>query len=69
MRMTTKPVQILREPLKMVVDTLAIKCKRALEQTGFKRLVMAGGVGANRALRAKMKTFSNSAVVKFLCAP
>lgn len=26
-----------------VVDTLAIKCKRALEQTGFKRLVMAGG--------------------------
>ncbi|EJD6663438.1 tRNA (adenosine(37)-N6)-threonylcarbamoyltransferase complex transferase subunit TsaD [Providencia sp. CRE-3FA-0001] len=37
-----------------VVDTLAIKCKRALEQTGFKRLVMAGGVSANRALRAKM---------------
>lgn len=26
-----------------VVDTLAIKCKRALDQTGFKRLVMAGG--------------------------
>lgn len=39
-----------------VVDTLAIKCKRALEQTGFKRLVMAGGVSANRALRAKMET-------------
>lgn len=38
-----------------VVDTLAIKCKRALEQTGFKRLVMAGGVSANRALRAKME--------------
>lgn len=37
-----------------VVDTLAIKCKRALEQTGFKRLVMAGGVSANRTLRAKM---------------
>lgn len=37
-----------------VVDTLAIKCKRALEQTGFKRLVMAGGVSANRTLRARM---------------
>lgn len=37
-----------------VVDTLAIKCKRALEQTGFKRLVMAGGVSANRTLRARL---------------
>lgn len=37
-----------------VVDTLAIKCKRALEQTGFKRLVMAGGVSANGTLRAKL---------------
>ncbi|MGP1930474.1 MAG: tRNA (adenosine(37)-N6)-threonylcarbamoyltransferase complex transferase subunit TsaD [Arsenophonus sp.] len=37
-----------------VVDTLIIKCKRALEQTGFKRLVMAGGVSANRTLRIKM---------------
>lgn len=27
-----------------VVDTLMIKCKRALDQTGFKRTVMAGGV-------------------------
>ena len=36
-----------------VVDTLMIKCRRALEQTGFKRLVMAGGVSANRTLRAK----------------
>ncbi|AKH64195.1 MULTISPECIES: tRNA (adenosine(37)-N6)-threonylcarbamoyltransferase complex transferase subunit TsaD [Photorhabdus] len=38
-----------------VVDTLAIKCKRALEQTGFKRLVMAGGVSANLTLRTRMK--------------
>lgn len=37
-----------------VVDTLIIKCKRALEQTGCKRLVVAGGVGANRALRAAL---------------
>ncbi|MDO1787431.1 tRNA (adenosine(37)-N6)-threonylcarbamoyltransferase complex transferase subunit TsaD, partial [Escherichia coli] len=37
-----------------VVDTLMIKCKRALDQTGVKRLVMAGGVSANRTLRAKL---------------
>ena len=37
-----------------MVDTLMIKCKRALDQTGFTRLVMAGGVSANRTLRAKL---------------
>lgn len=37
-----------------VVDTLAIKSKRALDQTGFKRLVIAGGVSANRTLRTKL---------------
>ncbi|AWH90029.1 tRNA (adenosine(37)-N6)-threonylcarbamoyltransferase complex transferase subunit TsaD [Limnobaculum parvum] len=37
-----------------VVDTLAIKCRRALDATGFSRLVMAGGVSANRTLRSKM---------------
>ncbi|MEG9498391.1 tRNA (adenosine(37)-N6)-threonylcarbamoyltransferase complex transferase subunit TsaD [Mannheimia indoligenes] len=35
-----------------VVDTILIKCKRALEQTGYKRLVLAGGVSANKQLRA-----------------
>ncbi len=34
-----------------VVDTLAIKCKRALKETGYKRLVIAGGVSANKKLR------------------
>ncbi|MDF2042469.1 MULTISPECIES: tRNA (adenosine(37)-N6)-threonylcarbamoyltransferase complex transferase subunit TsaD [unclassified Pantoea] len=37
-----------------VVDTLSIKCKRALDETGFKRLVIAGGVSANRTLREQM---------------
>ncbi len=37
-----------------VVDTLAAKCARALEETGLERLVVAGGVGANRALRAAL---------------
>ena len=31
--------------------TLLIKCRRALEQTGYDRLVVAGGVGANQRLR------------------
>jgi len=34
-----------------VVDTLRIKCDRALNETGYSRLVVAGGVGANRRLR------------------
>ena len=34
-----------------VVDTLRIKCQRALQQTGYRNLVVAGGVGANRRLR------------------
>ena len=37
-----------------VVDTLAIKCKRALKQTGLKNLVIAGGVGANTLLRKQL---------------
>ncbi|MGO2088716.1 MAG: tRNA (adenosine(37)-N6)-threonylcarbamoyltransferase complex transferase subunit TsaD [Oceanisphaera sp.] len=37
-----------------VVDTLAIKCKRALKQTGLNRLVVAGGVSANVSLRAQL---------------
>ncbi len=34
-----------------VVETLRIKCNRALAQTGYANLVVAGGVGANRRLR------------------
>ncbi|WP_113908096.1 tRNA (adenosine(37)-N6)-threonylcarbamoyltransferase complex transferase subunit TsaD [Aliidiomarina celeris] len=37
-----------------VVDTLVIKCRRALKQTGIKRLVIAGGVSANTKLRAAL---------------
>jgi len=36
------------------VDTLVRKCKRALEQTGHKQLVIAGGVSANQLLRARL---------------
>lgn len=37
-----------------VVDTLVIKCRRALQETGLQRLVLAGGVSANRRLRERM---------------
>jgi N6-L-threonylcarbamoyladenine synthase len=37
-----------------VVDTLKIKCRRALEQQQCQRLVVAGGVGANKRLRATL---------------
>lgn len=37
-----------------IVETLAIKCARALAQTGYRRLVVSGGVGANRRLRAQL---------------
>ncbi|MDX1796035.1 MAG: tRNA (adenosine(37)-N6)-threonylcarbamoyltransferase complex transferase subunit TsaD [Hydrogenovibrio sp.] len=37
-----------------VADTLAIKCKRALEQEGLNRLVVSGGVSANREIRKKL---------------
>ena len=37
-----------------VVDTLAIKCRRAVRATGIPRLVVSGGVGANARLRERM---------------
>lgn len=37
-----------------MVDTLVKKCIRALKQVGLKRLVIAGGVSANQALRQRL---------------
>jgi N6-L-threonylcarbamoyladenine synthase len=37
-----------------VAETLSIKCKRALQQTGMKRLVVAGGVSANKQIRKSL---------------
>jgi N6-L-threonylcarbamoyladenine synthase len=37
-----------------IVEVLAAKCARAMETTGLTSLVVAGGVGANRALRAAL---------------
>lgn len=38
-----------------VVDTIFIKCRRALEQSKRKTLVVAGGVGANKQLRQRLQ--------------
>jgi len=38
-----------------VVDTLVIKCRRAVQETGRNRLILAGGVSANRRLRERIK--------------
>ncbi|GGI55537.1 tRNA (adenosine(37)-N6)-threonylcarbamoyltransferase complex transferase subunit TsaD [Oxalicibacterium solurbis] len=43
-----------------LVDVLTAKCVNALKQTGLKKLVIAGGVGANRQLRESL----NAAAVK-----
>ena len=39
-----------------VVSTLAIKCRRALKQTGLERLIIAGGVSANLNLRQVLES-------------
>ena len=38
-----------------VIDTLLIKCRRALQSTGLTQLVLAGGVSANRELRERLR--------------
>lgn len=37
-----------------VAETLFVKCKRALQETGLNRIVLAGGVAANQVLRARL---------------
>lgn len=42
------------------VDTLVIKCKRALQQSGHAHLVVAGGVAANEHLRERMSKMARA---------
>jgi N6-L-threonylcarbamoyladenine synthase len=50
-----------------VIDTLAEKTRRALLATGLRRLVVAGGVGANRRLRGRLAVVAsdNGATLHF----
>lgn len=43
-----------------IVDVLVAKCQTAMKQTGLKRLVIAGGVGANQQLRAALNAAANA---------
>lgn len=43
-----------------VVDTLVLKCRRALKETKLKRLVVAGGVSANQSLRLQLAELMHS---------
>ena len=47
-----------------VVDTLMIKCRRALQQSGLSRLVVAGGVGANTSLRERLRELGETLDVR-----
>ena len=47
-----------------VVDTLTIKCKRALKQTGYNQLVIAGGVSANQQLREGLNKLAQNSSLK-----
>lgn len=49
-----------------VVETLVTKCARALEQTGFTTLVVAGGVGANLCLRRELTALGRRLGVQVL---
>ncbi len=52
-----------------VVETLFRKCRRALEQTGLRRLIVAGGVGANRALRTALGGLAAEGIAVFIADP
>lgn len=51
-----------------VTETLAIKCERALVQTGLRSLIVAGGVGANRRLRERLAELASRRGVQ-VCFP
>ena len=50
----TNPADLARAFVDAIVEVLVAKCARAVEMTGITRLVVAGGVGANRQLRAAL---------------
>jgi N6-L-threonylcarbamoyladenine synthase len=51
-----------------IVDTLVIKSRRALKQTGLTTLVVSGGVSANQLLREELALLANQLNIK-LCFP
>ncbi|HKX38425.1 MAG TPA: tRNA (adenosine(37)-N6)-threonylcarbamoyltransferase complex transferase subunit TsaD [Burkholderiales bacterium] len=54
------PADVARAFVDAIVEVLVTKCVRAAETTGLTRLVVAGGVGANRQLRAALDASAGS---------
>ncbi|MBY0345277.1 MAG: tRNA (adenosine(37)-N6)-threonylcarbamoyltransferase complex transferase subunit TsaD [Neisseriaceae bacterium] len=52
-----------------VVEVLVAKCKKALNQTGFKTLVVAGGVGANKQLRQNFNLLAKNKKINVFYPP
>ncbi len=52
-----------------VVDTLAIKCQRALDASGCGTLIVAGGVGANTRLRERLTAMTAARGARLLIPP
>ena len=47
------------------IDSLIIKCRQALEKTGLERLVIVGGVAANRHLRERAQELKSQAEIVY----
>jgi N6-L-threonylcarbamoyladenine synthase len=52
-----------------IVDVLVDHTFKALEQTGLKRLTIAGGVAANSCLRRRMQEEADKAGIRLSCPP
>lgn len=52
-----------------MIETFEIKCQRALEQTGLKRLVVSGGVSANHLLRSRLQTLAKAQEIQVYYPP
>ena len=53
--------------LEAVVETLLLKCRLALRETGLRRLVAVGGVSANRQLRSGLEELGAELGVRVYC--
>ncbi|WWO99533.1 MAG: tRNA (adenosine(37)-N6)-threonylcarbamoyltransferase complex transferase subunit TsaD [Candidatus Dasytiphilus stammeri] len=51
-----------------IIDTLMIKCKRAIQQTKIKQLVVVGGVSANNTLRSRFQKITRTLAVEIFYA-
>jgi N6-L-threonylcarbamoyladenine synthase len=52
-----------------IVEVLVTKCRKALQDTGLKQIVVAGGVGANQLLRKQFNALQETDQIEVLFAP